>query len=243
MDITKKTKCIAVLTHTLSLEGGTSNVLLSADCHHRSALAEQHWWHHHTKIHAVRFCCLSYWIKYVPHAILFLLTSKTACTVDTKCRPFTTIIIHFTCTMVWVKFDSFLQHGFFFQSFADCRHPVGIISSINTTQRHSVHSSLKESTGISLARSVWEMMKRRSEDSFYIYIYTYISHHLVNHCGERCSTAMKSLKYFYHDALTAQPENSGVLCKTKHSAERMWQFHCKSQVTYRTTVEPCDNKQ
>lgn len=91
--------------------------------------------------------------------------------------PFTTIIIHFTCTMVWVKGDSFWQHGFFFffQSFADCRHPVGIISSINTTQRHSVHSSLKESTGISLVRSVWEMMKRRSEDSFYIYIYIIIS--------------------------------------------------------------------
>lgn len=93
---------------------------------------------------------------------------------------------------------------------------MGIISSINTTQRHSVHSSLEESTGISLVRSVWEMMKRRSEDSFYIYMY----HHLVNHCGERCGTAMQSVKHFYHDALTAQPENSGVLCKMKHSPER-----------------------
>lgn len=43
VDITEKMKCNkAVLTHALSLEEGTSNVLFWADYHHRSAFLEQH---------------------------------------------------------------------------------------------------------------------------------------------------------------------------------------------------------
>lgn len=57
-EITEKTKCnMAILTHTLSLEVGTGNVLLLADYQHRFAFAEQHWWLHHTQIRSL--CLLS----------------------------------------------------------------------------------------------------------------------------------------------------------------------------------------
>lgn len=139
---------------------------------------------------------------------------------NTCLTPFTTIIIHnFTCMMIWEEFYSSWPAWLVFPppSFTDCRYPVGIIGSINTTLRHCVHSSFKNSTGTSLGWSVWGMMKRRSEDCFYIYviILPITPKWKVQRCSEK-------LKYFYPNTLTAQRRTSGLLWKMKPSTERMW---------------------
>lgn len=64
----------------------------------------------------------------------------------------------------------------------------GIMGSITMTLRHCVHSSLKKA----LVWSVWEMMKRRSEDCFYSYVI--ISPIILE--WERCRTALKSWNTF-----------------------------------------------
>lgn len=118
--------------------------------------------------------------------------------------PFTTIIIHFWCMMIWEKFDSSwpacLVFFFLLSSFTECGYPVGIIGSINITLRHRVHSSFKKKKA--LGWSVWEMMKGRSEDCFYIYVI--ISPIILKWKVQCCS---EKLKHFYHNTLTVQLRN------------------------------------
>lgn len=99
--------------------------------------------------------------------------------------PFTAIITHFAWMTFWEESDSsskaslwlFILFLFFY---TDCRYPVVIICSINTILSYYVHSSFKKKEKKRKGRekrkywhiSVWETIKRRSEESFH-----HLSHH------------------------------------------------------------------
>lgn len=92
--------------------------------------------------------------------------------------PFTTTRVHLTRLKIWERFIFFFFF-FFFPSFTDCRYPVGIIDSKNTTLRHSVHSSFKKKK-----KKYWHItgMKRLGDDEEKIWrLFLYLCHHPANH--------------------------------------------------------------
>lgn len=117
--------------------------------------------------------------------------------------PFTTIIIHFTCMMIWEKFDSswpawLVFFFFFFIQF----HWLWVSSGNNWFYKYNSKTPCPQFIQKKLVWSVWEMMKRISEDCFYIYVI--ISPIILKWKVQRCS---EKLKHFYHNTLTAQPRN------------------------------------
>lgn len=137
------------------------------------------------QIHAVWLFCQGHLRKYVPNAISFLLATKTVCSNKTKCMLNTIHSHHNSFCMddflrgIWFIFESIALIIFLFYFFyTDCRYPVVIICSINTILSYYFHSSFKKKKRKEREKrkywhiSVWETIKRRSEESFH-----HLSHH------------------------------------------------------------------
>lgn len=148
----------------------------------------------HTHIHAVCAYCLSHWMKCVPHAILFLLASKTACSDETKCMLNTihnrhnSFHMHNDLREIWFILARLV---FFFlllpPSSTDCRYPVRIIASINKTSTVCWKKKKKHwhITGVKCLGDDEEKMRR---------LFLYLCHHLANHSEVRGAALLWKVK-------------------------------------------------
>jgi len=136
---------------------------------------------------------------------------------NTCLTPFTTIRVHLTCTRIWQTLISASVDCISYPSFTHCRYSEGIIGSKNTTQKKLCPQFIKTSN---LLARVWEMMKKRSEDCFYIIIPP------TNHSELKGLAQFWKVATHYHDHSAAKKQWIALKYK-KPSAECVCQAHCR----------------